>query len=308
VIPRRRSREETNKIDYAQLQIYCIGGIKMNKEITVYRFLSSFVSVFTAAPGIWRQPLVIAILLAMTFITVKNGYADPTEIPFFGSANGLCIQCTGPWGRNTLTHMINGTPKHPDNFYSAEETIFSPGGEWTCVFWEPTRRCFQDIDNTTTFSFCLDVSGPSVNPVRIALLPNKQYTVNYPPPPCNTSSVSSFLGDNPKHDQSKRDFDSYLFGGKAGDELRLRLRPDRQGGNNEGEARLAISGGPLNDEVSGKLPLALDTVLPEDGEYLVTIEQLRNPGEERYRGGYSLRFNIPSGSPGLISPTNDVEK
>jgi len=280
----------------------------MNKEISGYRLLSSFVSCVTAAARTLRQPLVIVILFAMTLITVKNGYADPTEIPFFGSADGLCIQCTGPWGRNTATHMLNGTPKHPDNFYNAEETIFSPGGEWTCVFWEPTRRCFDDIDKTTTFSFCLDVSGPSVNPVRIELFTNKTYTVNYQPPPCSSSSVSSFLGDNSKHDQSKRDFDSYLFGGKAGDELRLRLRPDRQGGNNEGEARLAISGGPLNDEVSGKLPLALDAVLPEDGEYLVTVEQLRNSGEERYRGGYSLRFNIPSGSPGLISPTNDVEK
>jgi len=274
------------------------------------RYLSSFISRLHLSGAPERKLLRFFLFLMLCTLPLKAFSADcdvTGDLPFNATNNtegDICLSCLGPWARQS-NDVVLSAGLQTCTFYAADKTIFSPFGRWDCdVKTVEDGKCGDTFVSGVTF--CLTDNG---EPVGLVVGPTaKEISVNFPTGACGSSSVTAFLGDNTKHDTSKRDFDSFLFSGSAGDEVRLRLRPDRQGGNNGGEATLGISGGSLNEETSGKLPLALDATLPEDGDYLVTVGQPRNPGDGRFRGGYSLRVNIPAGSPGLISPANDVEK
>jgi hypothetical protein len=257
----------------------------------------------------------LTILFAATIILLPlkaNSGASPCtnvsgDIEFVGTNNGieaLNFICGGPWFRSGLQQIPFCDPSQPPctcTFYAAHIDVFSPYGLWTCSVKAPSTEVVL-----ATANFCVEKGDTKVNLVFDQNANNVSLSVDKPSPPCH-SSVSSFLGDNPKQEKSKRDKDEFLFDGRDGDEVTLRLESDPREGNNGGTASLAISGNSLDESTSGALPLELDVTLPADGKYSIIVEQPRRPKDQRFRGAYILDVESATGV-GLIEPTNNVEK
>jgi hypothetical protein len=200
-------------------------------------------------------------------------------------------------------------------FYAADKGLFDPLGKWTCNIWlagghNQQGLCEIASDIIDSKDFCLGNSGSDLF-VDIHIVPDGAGTsaildINQPSPPC-THSVSSFLGDNFKQENSKPDNDTFNFVGMSGDEVKLRLESDPQAGNNGGSAGLNIQGSSLNESKSGVPPLEINVTLPADGEYSISVHQPKTPGG-RFRGSYILRVESSTGGIDLIEPSNDVEK
>jgi hypothetical protein len=259
--------------------------------------------------GIFSANL-LTILFAVTIILfpVKANSGVPPcnnvsgDIDFVGTNNGsevFSFQCGGPWlrsGEQQIPFCAPGFPPCTCTFYAANITLFSPYGLWTCNVG----------GGIATADFCVEKGDTKVNLVFDSSGGSDFLMVDKPPPPCH-SSVSSFLGDNSKQEKSKPDSDVFLFDGKGGDQVTLRLETNPQEGNNGGEASLDISGSSLNEATTGAPPLELEVTLPGDGEYSITVEQQKNSAE-RFRGSYILSVTPSTGSIDLIKPTNSVEK
>ncbi len=217
----------------------------------------------------------------------------------------LNFTCGGPWFRNGLQQIPFCSPDGPPctcTFYAAEITVFSPYGLWICSVVQPVTD-----DVLAKAEFCVEKGDTKVNLVFSGGGQRSSFLmVDKPPPPCH-SSVSSFLGDNPKQEKSRPDTDEFTFDGTGGGQVTLRLETNPQEGNNGGEASLGISGNSLNDSTSGTPPLELDATLPGDGKYSVTVEQPNNSAQ-RFRGSYILSVTPSIGSIDLIEPTTSVEK
>jgi hypothetical protein len=238
------------------------------------------------------------------------------NIPFVVSNfinNPYCVVCDGPWGRaSPLFRVPAGTNKCV--FYAAEYGVFTPLGKWNCTLYLAGEHGACDETESGLINkifFCVQGAPPDANnSVGLGIeggVENPELSTDEPGPPCS-SSVFSFLGDNPKQEKSRPDSDVFLFDGAGGDEVTLELETNPQGGNNGGEATLGISGNSLNESTSGMPPLELDVTLPEDGKYSISVEQPRRPKDQRFRGSYILRVTPSTGSIDLIEPANNVEK
>jgi hypothetical protein len=283
------------------------------------RFLYSTVSSFDRSNMRRRRLLQTAFVLLLSLIPLK---ASPQcnvsgDIPFRITNNftndDWCFQCQGPFLR--ITDPIVLFQEYDQcTFYAANITIFSPAGKWTCAVIQseiPTVDCsIVDIDDETKIvhesSFCLDVNTPPGVGIDISINSDGSFSVTGATDNCS-SLVSSFLGDNPKQEKSKPDSDVFLFDGKGGDQVTLRLEANPQEGNNGGQASLGISGNSVNESTSGAPPLELETTLPGAGKYSITVGQPKNSAQ-RFRGSYILSVVPTIGSIDLIEPTNDVEK
>ncbi len=234
------------------------------------------------------------------------------DIPFTIASDDsdikLCIQCSGPWAR--ASNLIEFDAKDiPCTFYAAASTIFSPLGLWDCKLYGATDSGCVTQSILFETQFCvtpisdaifvdLSILNPSQSPPTIS--------VNFSPPPCNSTSLQSFLGDNSKQEKSKPDSDEFLFDGDAGDDVMLTLRANPKEGNNGGNATMHISGNSLDESTTGAPPLEIDVTLPVDGEYSIAVEQPNNSAQ-RFRGSYILNVESATGL-GLIEPTTSVEK
>ena len=247
------------------------------------------------------------------------------DIPFTVSNNAIvdneklnyCILCTGPWLRTSklcevkMDAMLN-------EFYAANRTVFSPFGKWVCKVYldesQPPDQCMIQPQQAPldTVDFCL-INNPFGSSVFIDVVTDASGNIklkidgNVKNTPCS-SSVVSFLGDNRKHEQSKRDRDLFEFSGTAGEEVKVMLQPSPTTGNNGGEAVLGLEGNSLRESVSGVLPLKIISVLPADGRYSIVVEQANTPVDAGFRGDYILSVEPISGSIDLIEPAANVEK
>lgn len=259
-----------------------------------------------------RINLALLFVLALALFPLE-AYPDCNvtgDIPFTVSNKTikLCFQCDGPWLRESKVVELNAGQENC-KFYAAKITSFSPFGEWDCtVFSIGSKGKCNTLDPVTETSVCVDYKGPSPQFTIDVLDRSIHVDSNLnPPDPVCSSSVSAFLGDNPRQSKSKPDTDVFLFDGADGDEVNLRLEADPQGGHNGSEAILGISGNSLNESTSGTPPLELDVTLPGDGEYSIIVEQPRRPKDQRFRGGYILDVESAMGV-GLIEPSINVEK
>ncbi len=263
-------------------------------------------------PGWWSLQIVLFISLCLLSLKAYSQCNVSGDIPFSlendTQDSFLCIFCQGPWGRTSGIIQLNDAIGLQDcKFYAVNNDIFSPFGLWSCGVGSEFEPSACEGDTFPFQDFCLKSSDTEVK-LRwfIFTEDEEELSIDKPPPPCS-SSASSFLGDNSRQEKSKRDSDTFLFNGMAGDEVRLTLVADHQDGNNGGEASLGISGNSLDDETSGALPLEITATLPADGEYSVIVEQPKNPAGQRFRGSYILSVETSTGVD-LIEPTNSVER
>jgi hypothetical protein len=259
--------------------------------------------------------LLVSAVLTLYPLEAKAQCNVSGDIPFRVSSDFInekwCIMCKGPWLRESSWLFFNKT-FDSCQFYAADETMFSPFGSWVCAVIEgPHFDCtLNDIDNVTTVIsrkyFCLEdfPGGPFVD---LDVSSGGSITVNASSPPCSTG-VSSFLGDNLKHEKSKRDVDEFNTNGKEGDEVTLTLESDPQAGNNGGEATLMLTGNSLRDAVSGALPIELTSTLPATGEYSIVVAQPKGSNVLRYRGAYMLTVDSSLGDNDSLSPAKSVER
>lgn len=269
--------------------------------------------------------LMLSLLSALTLFPVEaySQCSETGDIPFVVSNNvivdmsnlDLCIQCTGPWLRASGVCLVSGGVEN-NEFYAANITVFSPFGKWNCKVYRNEMgggaNCFIGSQAPlASQDFCLTYN-PFGSSVGIDMVTGKNTTIelnitgNTSNPPCNSSAVA-FLGDNRKQERSKPDTDLFYFSGTAGDEVMLTLEANPDDGNNGGEASLGLTGDSLNEATNGNLPLEINATLPADGVYSISVEQPRNPGGLRYRGGYNLIVDSQAGVD-LIEPDSNVEK
>jgi hypothetical protein len=279
-------------------------------KIRYYRSVVSFLASVTLSQPVLLHALISLMLISTPLEAYSTDCNVSGDIPFTiqqdDSGIELCIQCSGPWAR--ASKLVEIEPKDiPCTFYEADSTIFSPLGLWDCKLYEHDDSGCVTQSMLFETKFCMTLISESIF-VDLFITGNPPtLSANFEPPPCNSTSLQSFLGDNFKQEKSKRDKDEFLFDGAGGDEVTLRLESDPQEGNNGGTASLAISGNSLDESTSGVLPLELDVTLPADGEYSIIVEQLRRPREQRFRGAYILDVESATGV-GLIEPTKNVEK
>lgn len=275
----------------------------------------SFFDRFKSVNMLWRT--ILFVLILSSYLCQMNAFSQCNvkgDIPFQirGTASELvCLGCRGPWGRVSAILLIPSGPIDPPcTFYAAKKTLFSPYGEWNCSLKSPIGNvCTIPYETVASVDFCVrpaPTDADNADNTVYLFTDNNKLFVERPAPPCS-SSVASFLGDNPKQEKSKPDSDVFLFDGGDGDEVSLRLDANPQEGNNGGNATLGISGNSLNESTLGTPPLELDVTLPADGEYSIIVEQPKRPKDQRFRGAYILDVESATGV-GLIEPTNNVEK
>ncbi|MGB7293060.1 MAG: hypothetical protein WBD99_12880 [Thermodesulfobacteriota bacterium] len=279
-------------------------------KIRYCRSLMSLVTRVTISQTVLLQTVIALILISVPLNAYPIDCNVSGDIPFTIASDDsdikLCIQCSGPWAR--ASKLVEFEPKDiPCTFYAAASTIFSPLGLWDCkLYGASDSGC---VTQSTLFEtkFCVTpISDDIFVDLFISANPPTMFA-NFSPPPCNSTSLRSFLGDNVKQEKSKPDSDEFLFDGNAGDEVMLTLRANPKEGNNGGEASLGISGNSLNESTSGALPLEIEATLPGDGEYSITVGQPKNSAES-FRGSYILSVTPSTGSIDLIEPTINVEK
>jgi len=200
------------------------------------------------------------------------------------------------------------------DFYTAEQSAFTMFGAWNC------GACainFCEEEEPEEVFFCLNKAEGEQAAVEIALTDQGALTVNYPTEPltgdCSATAASATLGDN--SGGSGLDQDSYYVDGRAGDALTLRVSGDEAEGH-QGDAvelRLVQKGGKFRRKASGKVPLTLSLVLPEDGSYRIEVRpagrtagDLGSGDSGPLRGAYELFVDKDGGVADLI-PAADVE-
>ena len=86
--------------------------------------------------------------------------------------------------------------------------------------------------------------------------------------------------------------------------MTVKLEADTQGGNNGGRATLRLTGGAINREKTGTLPLTIKADIPATGTYDVSVEQ---SGENPFRGEYDLSVGSERGLITAVVATDSVE-
>ena len=262
-----------------------------------------------------HRGIALAVMFALALILLPvEAYPDGCDvrgdIPFTVSNDTIdvCFHCDGPWFRTSKYVKIKAR-KQNCAFYAAEKTLFSPYGDWTCCVVGLTADGNCNIEDILAEGdFCVKKSG--LLPQFDIDLDDGRFFIDSnldsPPPFCPTS-VSAFLGDNPRQFKSKPDTDVFQFIGSAGDEVMLRLEADPNDGNNGGEASFGLHGDSLNEATNGNLPLEINATLPANTVYSISVEQMRNTRGLRYRGSYTVILDSQAGVD-LIEPTKNVEK
>ncbi len=114
------------------------------------------------------------------------------------------------------------------------------------------------------------------------------------------------LGDN---SGTALDADRYTFQSRAGEEIRVLLRPNFGGATSGDRATLevteVISGVKLSYTNNGELPLRVTTTAPADGTYRITVTEKRPSATVfPFQGDYCLRLGHPSAT---LTPSANVE-
>jgi hypothetical protein len=230
------------------------------------------------------------------------------------SSTKMCIYCGGPWFRLGFSAVL-GT-NYPsffwNNFYTAEDNIFSPFGAWGCGVKTTTDQVGSDCSwagtlPTQKVEFCVS-DRPGVH-VYLTIQPIGEVSSNQPPQPCNDAAVSSFLGVSTAGQNSKAGQYSqgaYRFAGNAGETVVVTLDRDRTRGSEGEVAKLSLGeegGASLKDSI-GTVPITIIAQLPKTGTYEVTVAYPPAHTPNPFRGYYDLDVTAPHGEPVTLEPIN----
>lgn len=256
------------------------------------------------------------------------------RIPFYVSNNtdkNWQVCCAGPWGRASSTLNITSN-ENDKKFYSAETTIFSPFGKWTCPVSETSGiiDCgdLNDIGSVQQceekgvecVKFCLE----NIPDAEVDLTIDEQsVTVNFTKD-CDTTLTQANLGDGGTsftvnrdalrlHGilRNKVDRDTFSFQGTEGDEVTITIEKNLEKGHMGEQATLilqdAIDDVSLYKTETDSLPHEIIALLPATGEYKIVVQQTGIPEEVRFRGDYLLHVKSSLGDINVIKPSEDVE-
>jgi len=228
------------------------------------------------------------------------------------------MKLSGPWQRLSNKVDLTGLSLNdPCRFYAAIDNAFSPRGQWDIYVWNNSGPA----PSQTTARLC--VGNPATVDLEVAPGPNGGVKLTLPDwvkvgsirnggvLVCRwetrtildailiRSSSGEVQGTQP-------DSDVFQFEGTANDSVTVRVEADPQSGNNGGQATLRLSGGAVNSERTGTLPLEIIARLDVTGTYNITVEQ---PDENPFRGPYivSVESRMDAIHAPLI-PTDSVEQ
>ena len=73
---------------------------------------------------------------------------------------------------------------------------------------------------------------------------------------------------------------------------------------------LSLDGDSLHETASGTMPLEITAVLPESGDYVVTVDQPKRSDIEgqEFRGAYNLTVDLPPNGIEVITPAESTEE
>jgi len=231
------------------------------------------------------------------------------------SGNDWCLQCQGPFSRQTPRVIVNrrGGVTH---FYSAEISEFSPYGSWNCSLYQ-VDVCFlvgSEPEITTGIAI---PAGTSL--VELIIMEQQGITViaqKFPELGAESNfdiSVSSKLGNNPLPDTQDRD--TFRIRAEAGDEVTIRLDGDPTAGYIGSCARLRLTSGRSIGDFQrvekGELPLEITVTIPETGTYEVSAAQVLQSDVPdnllSFRGGYILSADSAEDKIKALIPGENVE-
>ena len=249
-------------------------------------------------------------------------------VPFRVSAGQLSaevhVSCSGPSSRTSDCAVVPSGASE-EQFYCAENTLFSMYGQWVCQAFVGTEESFCLSEPATFIEFCVEKSGPQVVDLAITESPSFALSITAnASDACASAETVAHLG----HTGAKgwksvvkkgapRDRDTFVFEGLAGQKVVIALAKDGTAGHTGVAAvlRVLASGDTMLDEARGPLPLELDVELPATGKIQVVIEEAANAASsgtpapaEGFRGHYLLSVTPALGAEGLLlEPQPDAE-
>ena len=273
-----------------------------------------------------KTKLLITYVLAFCFLTLfplRNVRGDNVQFIFEQpkADEFWCLILVGPFGRTSGHHRFNGSVSQ-NYFYTAGDGIGSQYGKWTLFFRFETSKDDADLRCTlaaaaqileigydhkdefelssTTTAVVIDNSGPNLNIVQFGTATATRVG--------GTVTQHGTLGDDARATRPDRDI--FSFDATEGDEITLRLVENPSTGHLGSQATLILrnaeSGSPLNEEITGDVPIEMNLTLPATGTYEIIVEQHDIPPEEWFRGDYFLKLES-SGDTEEIFPGEHVE-
>ena len=231
------------------------------------------------------------------------------------SGNDWCLQCEGPFSRQTPRVIVNrgGGVTH---FYSAEISEFSPYGSWFCSLYQVDVCFLVGSEPEITSGFGVP-AGTSL--LELIIMEQQGITVIAQKFPGlgaesdNEISVTSKLGNDPAPGAVDRD--TFRFKAKEGDQITIRLEGDPSAGYIGSHARLRLTSGrrlgDFQEAESGELPLEINVTIPETGTYEVTAVKLIQSDVPdnllSFKGGYILSVYCADDLVKALIPGENVE-
>lgn len=249
----------------------------------------------------------LAALGAIVAVQLPLAASAADEFPFqltWSGGSGLYIQCVGPWYRTSGCVRIGPAALDHQEFYRAEDTLFSAIGRWGCTI-HGNDQC---LAGKASAVFCGPGGNGKSSTVELAYDGGGTLTVNQSRT-CGATLASSTLGQNGEADDTPaQDVDTYSFEGKPGEKVEIVLDRDGSSGSAGDTATLRVraANGASLGQRTGTVPLSLDVTLRGTIEVAVSIQ----PGNgEPLRGSYVLEIISKSGDIGerKLRPTNNVE-
>lgn len=250
----------------------------------------------------------LAAIGAMAALQLPLAASAADQFPFqlsWSGGSGLYIQCTGPWYRTSGCVRIGPGALDHQEFYRAEDTLFSAVGRWGCTI-HGNDQC---LSGKASAVFCGPGGKGKSNTVELEYDGGGTLTVNQSRT-CGAALASSTLGQNGEADDSPaQDLDTYSFEGKPGEKVEITLDRDGSSGS-AGEIatlRVRAANGAVLGQRQGAVPLVLAVTLPGTVEIAVS----RGSGKgEAFRGGYEVEVAAQSGDIGArkLRPSSNVEE
>jgi hypothetical protein len=262
--------------------------------------------------------LLPVVVLELTIAGASTASAGCT-VPFRVSAGELStdasVTCTGPWERQSDCATVRSGASD-EQFYCADETLFSMYGDWTCGVYGIASAC---VTNLQEIGFCVQKGDPDVVELDIAEDGMDWTMSTNAPGSCDSAQAVAHLG----HAAAKGsraavrrpappDRDTFVFDGSAGRVVVALAKEGTAGHTGEAAVlRVLAADDTALDEASGPLPLELAIDLSATGNVQVVIEEVTHSetgAPEAFRGHYLLSVTPDLGAEGLLlEPQPDVE-
>lgn len=259
-------------------------------------------------------PLVVFELIFVGASPASAGCTVPFRVSAGELSTDVSVTCTGPWERQSDCATVRSGASD-EQFYCADETLFSMYGNWTCGVYGVASACTVALQE---IGFCVQQGDPHVVDLDIAENGMDWTMTTNAPGSCDSAQVVAHLGHAAAQGAravARRsvppDTDTFVFEGSG--RVVVALAKDGTAGHT-GEAAVlrVLADDTTLDEASGPLPLELAIDLPATGNVQVVIEEAKaasaETGAEAFRGHYLLSVTPELGAEGLLlEPQPDVE-